>query len=129
MNNKRLGTEFEREVCEILKKDGYWVHFMTPDASGAQPFDIIAAKFDHAVAIDCKTSQSHIFRLDRLEDNQIMAFDKWLECGNNSPILFVKHKNKIRIVPYRSLECAGKLYLESCTEYSKDRFYWEYVSA
>ena len=58
MNNKRRGTEFERQMCDILAKKGYWVHFIVPDARGAQPFDIIACRDGRPVAIDCKTSST-----------------------------------------------------------------------
>lgn len=117
MNNKRLGTEFEREVCDQLRKDGYWVHFMSPDNRGAQPFDIVAVRYGVAFAIDCKTSKDHIFRVDRLEDNQVMAFEKWIACGNNEPVLFVKYKDSIKIVPYSELVDDGKADLDSCIDY------------
>ena len=39
MNNKKLGTEFEREAVTLLSQKGYWVHFITPDSRGSQPFD------------------------------------------------------------------------------------------
>ena len=119
MNNKRLGTEFEREVCSILHRDGWWVHFISPDNTGAQPFDIVACKDARCIAIDCKTSESHIFRFNRLEWNQVCAFDKWIECGNKEPLLFVKFDGKIMIVPYLHLKFNGKIHLERCIEYSK----------
>ena len=127
MNNKRLGTEFEREVCDILNRAGWWVHFMSPDARGAQPFDIIAVKHRCAVAIDCKTSASKIFKIDRLEDNQIMAFDKWITCGNVPPVVFVKHAGKIRLVPYGVLKMLKKIDLSKTDEYSDDTLWGWYV--
>ena len=50
MNNKIIGTAFEKEMCELLANRGYWVHFITPDNRGAQPFDIIAVKDGKAFA-------------------------------------------------------------------------------
>lgn len=100
MNNKKLGTEFEKEVCRILSESGWWVHFIVPDARGAQPFDIIAVKAGKAVAIDCKTCAAKRFTLSRLEDNQIMAFEKWLTCGNEMPWIMVKHDGIIYRIPY-----------------------------
>ena len=38
MNNKKKGTAFEKEMCDLLAIKGYWVHFIAPDARGAQPF-------------------------------------------------------------------------------------------
>lgn len=104
MNNKRLGNMFERRMCEILVDRGYWVHFMAPDARGAQPFDLIAVKDGKALAIDCKTSVTHRFSINRLEDNQIMAFRRWLACGNEEPMLAVLYQNKIYLISYSRLE-------------------------
>ena len=109
MNNKRLGTEFEREMCEILREDGYWVHFMSPDNTGAQPFDIIAVKNGYAIASDCKTSESPIFRMNRLEWNQVSAFDYWIKCNNGNPVIWVKYKGDIYLVMYLQLKMLGKV--------------------
>lgn len=109
MNNKKLGMAFEREVVSKLSDAGYWVHFLSPDNRGAQPFDIIAVKNGLALAADCKTSSDRIFRLERLEWNQKLAFDKWLDCGNLEPMIFVKHKGRIISVPYSKLLSEGKV--------------------
>lgn len=100
MNNKKIGNAFEAEVCNRLAAAGYWVHFIVPDARGAQPFDIIAVRNGEALAIDCKTCVADWFNISRLEDNQIMAFERWLECGNAMPIVMIKHDNNIYAVPY-----------------------------
>lgn len=104
MNNKRLGTAFEQEVCSIFAQTGWWVHFIAPDARGAQPFDIIAVKAGCAVAMDCKTCAADRFTISRLEDNQIMAFEKWLKCGNEMPFIMVKHDGFIYKIPYNKLK-------------------------
>lgn len=103
MNNKRVGTEFEREMVKLLTEHGYWVHFMSPDNSGAQPFDIIAVKNGIALAADCKTCEDHVFRLSRLEWNQMLAFDRWIACGNSEPVIFVKHEGRIYMIEYSKL--------------------------
>lgn len=104
MNNKQLGTAFEREICRELKEKGWWVHFLNPDNSGAQPFDIIAVKEGLAMAVDAKTSSTCKFSINRLEDNQIMAFDKWLRCGNFMPQIAVKYKDRIIWITYYELK-------------------------
>lgn len=119
MNNKRMGTDFEREMCKLLKEDGFWVHFISPDASGAQPFDIIAVKAGHALAIDCKTCVSRVFTMDRLEDNQKNAFSKWLLCGNPEPYIAIKHYGKIYLIGYRYLMFNGKVDLRMQTPWCK----------
>lgn len=104
MNNKKLGSAFEKEVCELLAAKGYWVHFIVPDVRGAQPFDIIAVKNGEAYAIDCKTCAAKSFNISRLEDNQVMAFEKWLRCGNLSPLVYVKHDGRIMAIKYTDLK-------------------------
>ena len=109
MNNKKLGTEFEQEVCELLASKGYWAHFITPDARGAQPFDIIAVKNGRAIAADCKTCVANWFHITRLEENQISAFELWLRCGNEMPQVFVKHNDKVYMIPYGRIKEEGKI--------------------
>lgn len=104
MNNKNLGTEFEREMCDKLKELGFWVHFISPDATGAQPFDVIATKKGIPVAIDCKTSVRSLFSISRLEYNQIFAFERWLNCGNRYAVVAVKYKDEVYFIPYEVLK-------------------------
>ena len=113
MNNKKLGTDFENLMVEKLADNGYWVHFISPDNSGAQPFDIIAVKNGIPIAGDCKTSKDHIFRISRLEENQKTAFEKWLACGNPEPLIFVEYKSGIKIINYTDLKREGKVDLDA----------------
>lgn len=102
-NVKKIGNDFEREFCGMLTKDGLWNHFFTPDARGTQPFDVIAVRKGKAYAIDCKTCVANYFTLDRLEDNQVYAFEHWIACGNGVPWIAVKHKDKVYMIPYIDL--------------------------
>ena len=104
MNNKRLGTAFEKRVCDMLNRDGWWVHFIEPKQNGAQPFDIIAVKRGRSIAMDCKTSSSNRFSIKRLEDNQVLAFEKWLSCGNSEPCVVVRYKEDVYMIPYLYLK-------------------------
>ena len=114
MNNKKLGTAFEKLVVQKIAEAGAWVHFLSPDERGAQPFDIIAVKNGVAMAFECKTldEKSKWFPLSRLEDNQIMAFDKWLACGNLEPIICIEYKGDIKLVKYSHLKAEGKVNLD-----------------
>ena len=103
-NNKQIGARFEQEFVEILAKKGFWAHFLAPSPAGAQPFDVIAMKDGYAYCFDCKTSVKPILPLSRLEDNQILAFDKWLKCGGYTPCVAVKYDNKIYLVEYTRLQ-------------------------
>lgn len=114
MNNKALGTAFEKKLCKKLADLDYWVHFISPDNRGAQPFDIVAVKNNIPIAIDCKTSARSVFPYDRLEDNQKLAFEKWLRCGNEYAVIAVKFKERIYFIEYEWLEEEGKLKLADC---------------
>lgn len=111
MNNKKWGTQWEKEFCKLLAAQGFWAHFITPDERGAQPFDVIAVKAGEAYAYDCKTCAADWFSIDRLEDNQVMAFEKWIRCGNNNPNIAVLHNDKIYLVSYARLKAFGRIKL------------------
>ena len=100
VNNKQLGTDFEQEVCQWLKEHQWWVHFFSPDRTGSQPFDIIAVKDGLAIAIDAKTSSTHRFSIDRLEENQKTSFDLWLKRGNHMPYVVVKYEGQMIWLTY-----------------------------
>ena len=109
MNNKQIGTEWEKEFCELMAKNGFWVHFIEPNKAGAQPFDVIAVKNNKAFAFDCKTCKNPSFGLSRLEDNQKFAFDKWLDCGNIFVYIAVKFDSgEIYIIDYEYLVKYGR---------------------
>ena len=111
LNNKRRGMAFEREFCKFLADRGYWVHFISPAPNGAQPFDVIAVKNGIAYAIDCKTSASDRFSYSRLEQNQVLAFEKWIKCRNTEPMIAVKYADRIYLVFYRVLKLEGAVIL------------------
>ena len=115
MNNKRLGTAFEKRLCEWLSVRGWWVHFISPDRTGSQPFDVIAVKNGLALAIDCKTSAKPIFNISRLELNQVHAFEKWLKSGNEMPLVAVEYEGHIFFVKYSDLKQNGKVDLRRLT--------------
>ena len=112
MNNKKLGTAFERRVVEYFKEWGYWVHFISPDARGAQPFDVIIAKDGKTHVMDCKTSADHNFRISRLEWNQQMAFERWQSCGNSPAWIIIEYKNSIYMVTYDDLKTKKSIDLD-----------------
>lgn len=109
MNNKQIGMNFERYMCDVLARRGWWVHFLSPDARGAQPFDIIAVRDGQAIAIDCKTCKDHVFRIGRLEDNQVLAFDLWQEKGKALAWVAILHDSKVYMVRYDEIKKNGKV--------------------
>ena len=112
-SNKEIGTAFERKFCSWLAGRGYWVHFLAPDSRGAQPFDVIAAKDGQTMVVDCKTSSRPIFSIDRLEENQRFAFEKWMACGNSVPFVSILYKDNLYIINYRYLRDKEKIDLRT----------------
>lgn len=116
-SNKTLGSSWEREFCERLKNDGWWIHFITPSASGSQPCDIIACKGGSPMLVDCKTSARKTFPLTRLEENQIYAFERFRATNNDNCFVAILYNNKCYLVPYMALKMAKTINLEEHNEY------------
>ena len=102
MINKKLGSEFEQELCEIFADAGYWVHNFANRKNG-QPADIIAVKNGGAYLIDAKVCSYEVFPFKRIEDNQHLAMDMWIECGNLTPQFALKCRNEIYMVSYSTI--------------------------
>ena len=101
MSNKKLGNQFETELCEILSMYGFWCHNMAQNAAG-QPADVIAVRNGQAYLIDCKVcSTDRGFALSRVEENQEMAMELWHECGNHQGWFAIQlPKGNIFMVPH-----------------------------
>ena len=103
MINKKLGNDFEQELCEILADAGYWTHNFANKKNG-QPADIIAVKNGGAYLIDAKVCSYEVFPFRRIEDNQQLAMDMWIECGNIEPYFALKARNEIYMVSYVTIK-------------------------
>ena len=99
MINKKLGNDFEQELCEILADAGYWTHNFANRKNG-QPADIIAVKNGKAYLIDATECTREIFSLKRMEYNQELSMGLWIECGNIEPYFALKCRNEIYMVSY-----------------------------
>jgi Holliday junction resolvase len=100
--NKKLGNDFEQELCQILAGAGYWVHNFANRKNG-QPADIIAVKNGKAYLIDAKECTREIFPLKRMEYNQELSMGLWIECGNIEPYFALKARNEIYMVDYTTV--------------------------
>ena len=103
MINKKLGNDFEHELCEILAYAGYWVHNFASRKNG-QPADIIAVKSGKAYLIDAKECTWEIFPIRRIEYNQELSMGLWIECGNTTPYFALKARNEIYMVSYEFIK-------------------------
>ena len=101
--NKKLGNDFEQELCQILADAGYWTHNFANRKNG-QPADIIAVKDTTAYLIDAKVCTYEVFPFRRIEDNQQLAMDMWIECGNIEPYFALKCRNEIYMVGYTTIK-------------------------
>ena len=103
MNNKKLGSSFEQELCEILSSHGYWVHFFGANNSG-QPADIIAVRNRVAYLIDAKVCSDNKFPLSRVEENQDLAMELWNDCGNGLGWFALKLDNQIYMISHYGIK-------------------------
>lgn len=102
MNNKILGSKFEKDFMKHLAKLNYWCAYMEGAAhTGAQPCDIIACKDGRIWAVDCKTlnNKNGLFPVDRIEENQRLAYKRFKKCGNENFFLAILWNNNVYFVP------------------------------
>lgn len=92
MSNKSDGTEFEKEVAQILSDHGYWAHCLQ-DKKNGQPFDIITAKNHKTYVMDCKRCTFSQFVFSRIEENQELAMQAWRETGNSEGLFVIGFPN------------------------------------
>ena len=128
MINKKLGNDFEQELCQILADAGYWTHNFANRKNG-QPADIIAVKNGEAYLIDAKECTREIFPIKRMEYNQELSMGLWIECGNIEPYFALKARNEIYMVSYvtiKNLIRKGKkqLNLEDMNKYGTRLATW-----
>ena len=109
MNNKKKGNNFEKEYAEQLKNKGFWVTFLTPkNYVGSQPADLIAVKNNEAILIDCKTCNTDLFPLSRVEENQRQAFKRYSKCENTNYLLAIKYNNEIYEINMKDIDFTQK---------------------
>ena len=101
-NNKYLGNKFEKELSEILYDAGYWVHLLNQNKNG-QPADIIAVKNKKAYLIDAKVCSLEKFAFKRVEENQRLSMQMFIECGNTTPYFALKARNEIYMLSYKTI--------------------------
>lgn len=104
MDNKKIGNDFETEFCEILSENGFWVHNFAQNQAG-QPADVIAVRDGGSFLIDCKVCSTGRFQLKRIEENQQLAMQHWLDMGNDEAWFALKIENDIVMISYLDLMC------------------------
>ena len=103
MINKKLGNDFESELCEMLSKEGFWVHNFTQNQAG-QPADIIAVKNGNAYLIDAKVCSDNKFPLSRIEENQKNSMELWHDCKNGTGWFAFLIENEVFMMACTNIE-------------------------
>lgn len=101
------GNQFEEKFCEAMSKQGFWVLRIPRGAGGTQPFDVIAIGRNIIFAVDCKvvSGKANTFSLDRVEDNQWLAFELITERTNAIAMLAIywEKEDCVKIIQYPEL--------------------------
>lgn len=107
-SNKTIGNHFEAELCDLLAEAGWWAHNLAQNQTG-QPADVIAARNNIPVLIDCKVCENNRFVLSRIEDNQEGAMTLWEMTGNAYCYFAMKlSDDSIYMVDFDSLSMPGR---------------------
>lgn len=112
MSNKKLGNDYEQQLCKELADAGFWVHNFANRSNG-QPADIIAVKNGKSFLIDAKVCSDGKFRLSRIEENQHLAMKKWRKCGNGSGCFALLVDGSTYILPYEAMMMEGETVLSN----------------
>ena len=120
MSNRAKGNKFEKELCDILSKHGFWVHNFAQNKAG-QPADIIAVREGRAFLIDCKDCDKEYFPFSRVEDNQRLAMKHWFRWGNGRTYFALKLPDgTIYMISYQLIIAFEEVYHRSA--FSKKDF-------
>lgn len=103
MTNRKLGNDFESELCEILFRRGFWVHNLAQNQAG-QPADVMAVRNKVAYLIDCKVCSLKGFPLSRVEENQDSSMTLWKECGNGEGWFALKLAEDVYMIPHVAMK-------------------------
>lgn len=83
--NIKIGHRSEQKTCELLFKEGWWVHNFSQNKMGQQPCDIVAMRQNRNMLIDAKHCSKPYLATQRIEANQKtcfeMASEKGIRCG------------------------------------------------
>lgn len=111
MNNKKIGNIFEEDFARFLSDKGYWVApFPGKAHTNSQPADLIACKDSKPFLIDCKTlsTKNGLFPLNRLEENQRLASQRWKQCGNDNYYLAILWNNNVYFISIYNINLEDK---------------------
>lgn len=107
--NRKTGTSFEQELCVTLSSYGFWAHNLAQKSAG-QPFDVLAARNSKSYPIDCKVCERDVFKLVRIEENQLSAMTLWRDTGNGDGWFALKMSDeRVYMIPLPRMEDAMRI--------------------
>ena len=98
------GPEFEHKLCLWFREHGYWALNVPKNQFGAQPFDVLAIKGSMIWAVDAKVCSEPRLRLNRVEDNQMLAFDAISQKTDALCGFMCLHDGLVYFVPYEDVK-------------------------
>lgn len=109
MTNKKIGNDFEKQLCEMLSIHNFWAYNCPQNADG-QPADVIAARNGKGYLIDCKVCTKKGFDLSRMEENQDLSMELWKECGNGEGWFAILLGGIVYMIPHFTIKalCADR---------------------
>lgn len=104
------GKKFEKDLCNYLSNKNYYIIYNEKGITGAQPCDVVAIKGDIATLFECKNleNESGIFNLDRIEENQRMAYNRYRECDNNNFVLAILWNDNVWFIDFGIIQFFNK---------------------
>lgn len=100
VNNKKAGTDFEREFAELMAARGFWVHLFQDNKNG-QPCDVMASRNGVTYLFDCKDCKNDYFLVSRMEENQYNAMHLFELTGNEKGKFALRFSNqRIYLIDY-----------------------------
>lgn len=110
LKSQKNGKKFEEELCWWFRKNGFYPEYHEKSISGSQNGDITAIKNNIAFKIEAKNLDNSTgrFPLDRIEQNQTLAYKTYRECGNSNYIIAVKWNNNVYFIDFGILQFFNK---------------------
>lgn len=104
------GKKFEQDLCNFFANKHYYVIYNEKSINQSQPFDILIMRDNIAFAIECKNleNNSGLFPLNRIEENQLLAFKRFSECRNHNFILAILWNDNVYFINFDLLQFFNK---------------------
>lgn len=105
--NVKLGSDFEKRVCETFKNFGFFAHNCINGLLG-QPCDIIALHGSVCILIDCKhIKKGTRFDFKNIQENQFNCFKLarvYNDINRTGFVIYCEEVNKVYFLPFSLVE-------------------------